>query len=263
MKKLIKVLAVMLALAFCIPSLAVSNTVIRGDANGDMRVNTGDAVFILRELTNNRRANDADMPSMDFNNDGKVNTGDAVAVLVNFARPKYVAKTYKPVFRSCCNTDSKWIADEWYFNSFLKNESGLIIVIQDMEALKAFVDPSGSKIEGVWEYLYANDTAASNTDLPKPVRYMQLEELTKSYSDEFFNENALAFVYLFENTESLYAQVAGIEVYGDTAVVTVNQYVGQYMCQVVGHKLFAIEAEKDLIKDITALKIAVNQIRVG
>ena len=59
-------------------------SIVPGDANGDGKVNSGDAVDILRKLAG------YEVPSFneaaaDFNGDGKVNSGDAVDILRKLA----------------------------------------------------------------------------------------------------------------------------------------------------------------------------------
>ena len=52
-----------------------------GDVNLDGKVNTGDAVFILRQIAGAVTFTEEQTLLADFNKDGKVNTGDAVAIL--------------------------------------------------------------------------------------------------------------------------------------------------------------------------------------
>jgi hypothetical protein len=58
----------------------------RGDANMDKKVNTGDAVFILKNVANLVGLADDRLLTADMNNDGEVNTGDATAILTYIVR---------------------------------------------------------------------------------------------------------------------------------------------------------------------------------
>ncbi|NLB62056.1 MAG: hypothetical protein GX802_06555, partial [Clostridiales bacterium] len=55
--------------------------VLIGDANLDGKVNTGDAVAVLRHMTGANLLTGNGLLAADFNKDGKVNTGDATAIL--------------------------------------------------------------------------------------------------------------------------------------------------------------------------------------
>ena len=65
-----------------IPTKAVEEAEFElGDVNLDGKVNTGDAVFILRQISGAVTFTEEQTLLADFNGDGKVNTGDAVAIL--------------------------------------------------------------------------------------------------------------------------------------------------------------------------------------
>ena len=63
------------------PVNALSGEIELGDVNLDGKVNTGDAVLILRQIAGAVTFTEEQTSLADFNKDGKVNTGDAVAIL--------------------------------------------------------------------------------------------------------------------------------------------------------------------------------------
>ena len=56
-------------------------SVVKGDGNVDGKLNTGDAVYILRICTDLTVADELREMLCDYNNDGTINTGDATAIL--------------------------------------------------------------------------------------------------------------------------------------------------------------------------------------
>ncbi|NLB61999.1 MAG: hypothetical protein GX802_06265 [Clostridiales bacterium] len=54
----------------------------RGDANTDGKINTGDAVLVLKNVSNLEPLTENQLLTADMNADGEINTGDATAVLL-------------------------------------------------------------------------------------------------------------------------------------------------------------------------------------
>ena len=52
-----------------------------GDANGDGKINTSDAVIILKLAAGMTQLDETQQKAADTNHDGKVNTSDAVRIL--------------------------------------------------------------------------------------------------------------------------------------------------------------------------------------
>ena len=66
-------------------AMAQSET-LKGDVNGDGRVNARDARALLMFLAGLVEENEVDQVAADFNNDGKVNARDARAILIYIAQ---------------------------------------------------------------------------------------------------------------------------------------------------------------------------------
>jgi hypothetical protein len=71
-----------------ISALYVENFLM-GDVNSDGKVNTGDAVMLLKHVAGTAKLNEQQLAVADFNGDNKVNTGDATAILL------YIVKQHK------------------------------------------------------------------------------------------------------------------------------------------------------------------------
>ena len=68
------------------PKTKCEKPVLKHDVNGDEKINSSDAVAILKYITKKREFTEVEFISADVNEDGKVNSKDAVLIL------KYIAK---------------------------------------------------------------------------------------------------------------------------------------------------------------------------
>lgn len=81
-KSLLSTLTILVTFMICIPFSVSADSVQKGDANGDGKINIRDAAFIAISLASNKKLD----LSADYNNDGKADIRDAASIAIDAAR---------------------------------------------------------------------------------------------------------------------------------------------------------------------------------